>query len=486
LDVRAAWLVVATIACAAPVARADEADEVRELERRLDANERRIRELEGSSMTRDEVAASIDRYFASHPSPALVGGAEDKGSARFPEGKRPYIKEGPNKLEFGLRTQVRYETFLYSRDAVGTLASPADTVDDAAPRDRSGFEVERLTLTIGGSVFCEDITFRFQTNFDSDRGTGLDKRQLYIDWRFAGEHHVRAGGEKVAHTYEEQNSAGELAFVDRGLLRDAFGLGYDQGISFWGTFGSTECPERLLYKIQAMNGEGRTDRGSPFADAFDTRSNQLLFVGFLEWTITCFEFDRDEVDHRPCEERCEWAVATGVSGYYENDDDDDHAQHGLRLGADGPLDRTGICAWVRAHWNGWSFLVEGAGRHVDYTGDSDAEDQTDYGLQAVVHYRFADSNWGVGVRGTVIRLDDDYDTVTVGSDTVDLEDTIWDLGVVVNYFFWDHVHKVSADLTYISENSAVSSTAPGYLVDATRGVVVEDGWMFRLQWQLSL
>jgi len=57
--------------------------------------------------------------------------------------------------------------------------------------------------------------------------------------------------------------------------------------------------------------------------------------------------------------------------------------------------------------------------------------------------------------------------------------------MVVNYFFWDHNHKLSADATYVSENSAVSSSSAGYLFNPARGVVVEDGWMFRVQWQLQ-
>jgi hypothetical protein len=466
----------------------DRSDDVEALRRRVEAQERRIRELEGSSLTADEVASTIDRYLSASPVQAtLVGGEEAKGSAGFPKGKHPFIKEGANKLEVWIRTQVRYSSFLYSDDAVGTLKSPPSTIDDSAPRDRSGFELERFLLTFEGTIFCEDITYMGQVNFDSDAGTGLDKRYMYIDWKYSGEHHVRAGGDKVAHTYEEQNSSGSLAFVDRGLLRNAFGLDFDTGVGLWGYFGSCECPKQFLYKVQAMNGEGRIDRGSPFnVDAFDTHSDQLLFAGLFEWVITCDEFKMDEVDHRPCDKRCKLAAALGASGYYENDDDNGHTQHGMRLGSTGPLDRMGFAAWFRAHYDGWSLLLEACYRDVDYTAGSAAEDQTDWGAQAILHYRFADSNWGVGVRGTAIFLDDDYLTRTVGVDTVDLEDTIWEVGAVVNYFFWDHAHKISADVTWVADNSAVSSSGSGYLVNPATGVVIEDGLMFRVQWQLSL
>jgi len=62
---------------------------------------------------------------------------------------------------------------------------------------------------------------------------------------------------------------------------------------------------------------------------------------------------------------------------------------------------------------------------------------------------------------------------------------ITEFGVVANYFFHDHGNKVTADLTWVQDNSAVNSTSSGYLVNPSKGVVVEDGIMLRLQWQIS-
>jgi hypothetical protein len=133
-------------------------------------------------------------------------------------------------------------------------------------------------------------------------------------------------------------------------------------------------------------------------------------------------------------------------------------------------------------------LLDGYYRNIDYTGGSTSPTQTDYGAQALVHYRFADSNWGVGARAGAIFLDEDYPTRSVGTPptVVDLEDTIYELGLVVNYFFWDHNHKLSADVNRVIENSGVSSSSAGYRVDPATGIAIEDGWYFRVQWQLSL
>lgn len=484
-------LAAATFPVLAGVARADDAaSELATLRRQLETQGRRLAVLENAAPSAEEISAAVDRYLATSPGAALVGGDATKGSAGFPLGKRPFIKEGPNKLEFMMRGQVRWSTFLYSDDAVGTLASPAMTVADQTPRDRSGFEIERWHFGFQGNLFCEDISYNFFFNFDSDTGTGLEKEFAFLDWRYHADHHIRGGVDKIPFTYEEYSSSGSLAFVDRSIFAKAFGLDSDTGVMLWGTFGDCNCPKRFLYRFFASTGEGGVSVGSTFnTDAFDTFSDQLLFTGALEWNVTCKDWAWDGVDHRACADRCGWDVSIGVSGYHENDDDAEHRAAGLALRSSGRIDRTGINAWIRARHDGWTFLAEYARRIVDYK--SGAPEQVDEGAHFLVHHRFADSNWGVGARVAAIFLDDDYTTLSIGPTggpftAVAIEDTIWEAAVVLNYFFWDHSHKVSLDVSWIQDNSAVSSSSAGYLANPSRGVVVEDGIMIRVQWQLQI
>jgi hypothetical protein len=500
---------------AAPAFADDVADMRAELEamkRKMEAQERKMREMEGTALTREEITASLGKYLDASPVPAvLVGGGGADGSAGFPLGKKPFIKEGPNKLEIGLRFQVRYSAFLYSDDAGGVTLGQADAdaaeetiVTDGTPRDRSGFELERMYVSFDGAVFCPEITFKLELNFDTDSGTGLEKNYAYLDWKYSGEHHVRAGSDKVPYSVEENHSSSVIAFVDRSIVTKAFEVGFSTGIAAWGYFGDCECPKRFMYKVQAGNGEGRqnqeggTAQGSPFnRDARDTYSDQLLLAAMFEWNLSpgCKEFKWDEVDHRPCDKRCELLMALGVGGYYENDDDSQHAAWGgLRLGSGSDrADRYGLDAWFRLHYNGWSVMAEYILRNIDYQVTAAGVDSTnpvqeDSGAQLLVHYRFPDNNWGVGARAGIIWLDDDYLTVGVDSPgPVEVEDTITEFGVVVNYFFWDHNHKLQADVNWVQDNSGVNSSSAGYMNGvANRGVVVEDGLYLRIQWQLNL
>ena len=479
-------------------ARADDASDVRgeveALKRRVEAQDRKIHELEGTRLSQDEVSSAVSRYLESANGAFLVGGADAKaagGSAGFPLGKKPFIKEGPNEVRFIFRNQVRYQAFLYSEDAVGTLASPANTFSDAAPRDRSGFEIERLYFGIEGSVFCPDITYQLILNFDSDTGGSVEKEFMWLDWKYSGEHHVRAGVDKIPFTYEEQNSTAALAFADRSLVAKAFALGSDTGVTLWGWLGdSCECPKHFMYKFQVSTGEGPTEQaGSVFnTDAFDTYSDQLLFSGCFEWNITCKDWAFDEVDHRACADRCRLDASLGVCGYYENDDDASQRSPGaLALRSTGPVDRWGAGAWFRARWEGWTAILEGEIRNVEYTGaTSTAPEQQDYGAELTVHYRFAESNWGIGAKAGIIWLDSDYDTITVGTNPpTSINDTITEVGVVLNYFFYDHSNKITWDVTWVQDNSGVNSSAPGYMFGVARGVIIEDGILMRLQWQIN-
>ena len=285
--------------------------------------------------------------------------------------------------------------------------------------------------------------------------------------------------------------------MDRSILTKAFEVGFQTGVSAWGYLGDCDCPKRFMYKLQAGNGEGRqnqeggTSQGSPFnRDARDTYADNLLFAGMFEWNLTCCagDYKWDEVDHRACDKRCELQAAVGVGGYYEDDEDTQRsAWGGLAVRGSGKAERYGLDAWFRAQWNGFSFLAEYLLRNVKYADGSGQPEQQDHGVAATLHYRFADTNWGLGVRGSMIWLDNDYLTVSAGrgAGSVDVEDTITELGFVVNYFFYDHNNKISADVNWVQDNSGVNSSSAGYINGSARGVIVEDGVMIRVQWQLN-
>ena len=478
----AAALALGIAVAGAGRARADDTgdlkSELEAMKKKMEAQDRRIRELEGSTMTRDEVAAAVDAYVAKTPMSAVLTAEGGGGSAGWPLGKHPFIQQGPNRLEIALRNQVRYQSFLYGKDA------RANSIDATEPKDRSGYEIERLIVDFEGSVFCEDLTYRIEMSFGSPENGGEQNRYEYIDWKYAGNHHTRAGNDKIAYSLADQNGTAKQMFVDRNLTEQAFRLGFDTGVSLWGYFGNCDCDKHFFYKVQVTNGEGNGGAFSVFhTDALDTFSDQLLLAGMFEWRLTGRDLPFDEVDNRSCEERCCLDLALGASAYYENDDDKKlPAPGGLAVKGNagvGPLERTGFSGWLRGQWQGWSWQTEYFSRHIDFTAGSAALNQDDSGFYAQLHYRFPCSNWGVGAKYAVIWADSDYYKGV-------LKDTMSEVGFVVNYFFWDHANKITADVSFVNDNGGVTNKNSGYLVSAAKGVVVEDGVLLRVQWQIMI
>ena len=66
-----------------------------------------------------------------------------------------------------------------------------------------------------------------------------------------------------------------------------------------------------------------------------------------------------------------------------------------------------------------------------------------------------------------------------------IKDAIKEVAFVVNYFFWDHNNKISWDVTWVKDNSGVNTSSAGYMFGASRGVIIEDGIMMRIQWQIN-
>ena len=153
------------------------------------------------------------------------------------------------------------------------------------------------------------------------------------------------------------------------------------------------------------------------------------------------------------------------------------------------MDRWGASAWLRARWEGLSLVAEYVYREYDHPEDTlPYEVESESGADVTLHYRFGSSNWGVGAKAGMIWLDEQFGRLPIGvanSPKVGIEDTISEYGFVVNYFFWENGNKISADVTWVNDNSAVSSSAAGYLVDPKKGVVIEDGVLLRIQWQLQ-
>ena len=129
-------LVLAASGAAAGAARADEGADVRSeleaLKRRIEAQDRKIQA--NSRRGRRQATRSRRRSIATWVecrTPSSSGAR--RRQAGFPLGKKPFIKEGPNKVNFIFRNQVRFESFLHS-DGRSACSRPRPTRSRARRR----------------------------------------------------------------------------------------------------------------------------------------------------------------------------------------------------------------------------------------------------------------------------------------------------------------------------------------------------------------
>ena len=300
-----------------------------------------------------------------------------------------------------------------------SLTTPADTLSGAArPATASGFEIERLYFGVEGTVFCPDITYQLMLNFDSDTGgerrEGVRVARLEVRRRdtTCGPASTRCRSRTRSRTRRARSRSSIAAMVCK-----AFALGSDTGVTLWGYFGDAcECPKQFMYKVAASTGEGTVEQaGSVFnTDAFDTYSDQLLFSGDarVEHHLQGLDVRRGRQPRlrRP---RAGSTRASASARLLRGRRRLERQVAGRRSrsGRPGPLQRSG-------HRRVVPRALERVDRCSPSTtcatsttrAASTAPDQTDSGAEATLHYRFADSNWGVGAKAGIIWLDSDYRT----------------------------------------------------------------------------
>lgn len=120
------------------------------------------------------------------------------------------------RLEIGGRVQTLYEIVL---------------ADEGSDLDltQSRFLIRRARLKLQGHAFTPRLTYVLQP--DMGRG-GFDLLDFYVNYAFApGTFEGTTGQWRLPFLRSEINSSGRLLLVDRSLVTDVFGEGFDVGVA---------------------------------------------------------------------------------------------------------------------------------------------------------------------------------------------------------------------------------------------------------------
>ncbi len=226
-------------------------EKVARLEALLEAQQRKIDELQGT------VAA---------------GGQGDMDKARVDEMKRQ-IREVLSEQEFRSSlmpssVQAGYDNGFYigSSDEnfrmtingwsqfrwthYGTRSDNRYLLPRLERDDRTGFDVQRLRLAIGGWAYSKDLTYHITFRAEAPDAYDSVIHYAWVNYRFAEEFQVTAGIFQNASTHSALLADQErLQFVDRGVFEAVYDLGTSLGIRFWGNV----FDKRVTYMVDVVN-----------------------------------------------------------------------------------------------------------------------------------------------------------------------------------------------------------------------------------------
>jgi hypothetical protein len=192
--------------------------------------------------------------------------------------------------KFSLKARVRIQfRFIDDRfnplyDTLGDTRNFGGTGANAVRRseDVDTFQLRRARLVFSGHAFSPDVLYYFQLQSETGSeyataGSSMSVTDAYVHLKQLPLANLRIGLHKPFFNRTQIVSTGELQFVDRAIVHDAFPAnGFerrDQGI----TLMTDRSKYMLNYQIGVYNGAGRTVAQGGFASP-----NEFMYVGRLE------------------------------------------------------------------------------------------------------------------------------------------------------------------------------------------------------------
>jgi hypothetical protein len=168
----------------------------------------------GSTLAAQPVDQPVDQPAGEPDRPQDAPGAT--GDAGYDEGFFLQSEDGAFRLEFAGRLQTQYEAVVTE-------------VGDDLELAQSRFLIRRARLKLSGHAFTKRLTYVFQTDFS---GGDTDLLDYYLNYQVApGTFEGRVGQWRLPFLREEITSSGSLLLVDRSLVTDVFGEGFDVGVA---------------------------------------------------------------------------------------------------------------------------------------------------------------------------------------------------------------------------------------------------------------
>ena len=468
-------------------------EKIARLEALLEAQQRKIDELEGSvaasghtdmdkarteEMKRQIREVLSEQEFRSSLMPASLQAGYDNGF---------YIGSSDEKFRMTVNAWSQFRWTHYGTRSDNRYLLPRFERDD-----RTGFDVQRLRLAISGWAYSKDLTYHITFRSEAPDNYDAVIHYAWVNYRFADEFQVKAGIFQNASTRSQLLMDQErLQFVDRGLFDAVYGLGISTGIRFWGHL----CDKRLEYMVDVVNSMNSPNNRTITPDPAEHDNNPGLLARLVWHALGDNNDDEFAGEGDLRKDKTPFIADVGFS-YAFNEDRGDRRTTRIPFALDGWNPGRGAYGLTTTNglqihqfsfdaatkWMGWSTIAEYAIRSVDprRTGERpftpwwllSGDDSTTAQQGAYVQ---------MGYMLPIAGMEDKIELVArVGgvSTLSEQRDCSWEYAIGANYYIEGHKVKLQTDIVKIDEapiSSSYSSLAN----------VNDDVLVFRVQLQVA-
>lgn len=395
-----------------------------------------------------------------------------------------YLKSSDERFQMRFNGHVQMRWVHYATRSDNRYLDPGLERDD-----RTGFDLQRLRLSIGGHAFNRDLTYNLTIRADSADRYDARIHYAFLNYRLVDELQVRAGAFRLASTRAQVRSDSNFQFIDRPMVDAVFGLGIGLGVRVWGrTF-----EKKLEYYLDVVNALGSPDNRTITRDPAELDGNPAVLLRAV-WHALGKDGEKEFAADADLPRHASPALDFGFH-YAFNDDRYDlrttripFPRRGLaRGGGFGVVTTNGLQIQQFGFdgcfkWRGFSVTSEYILRLVDprltrgprlapwflATGDDSTTAQ---------HGAYVQCGWFLPIPGFEDRLEA---VARIGgvSALAEAREGAWEYAGGFNYYILGNKVKLQADVTRVTE-------APISNANSSLANVNDDALVFRVQVQLN-
>lgn len=444
---------------------AAQAPTTQELLNRINAQDRRIAELTQSVNDQGTGKQSASGQSFQTPKGLPLTASYDGGFCL-----RSTDAESPFELRVNGRMQFRYVGYHSDDDSTNGGPFAANTPTS----DRNDFEIERGRLEFRGTFFDPNTHFYINLDADTDDNHRVIFHDFWVNYDVAENHSIYVGKAFFVGSRDWLNGSTRTHLVDRSLATTFFRP--DRTVGVWAI---GKLADDVNYRVMVGNGLITTDLTQSQVD-------QNFAYGGSVWWDPLARYGRGPAD---LEHHEELALRIGTTVSHTKFDDIEPAIAPTQPAGGAFPEGRGIFLSNGSRVNATSlntsdfdFLMGAADAALKYKG---------FSVNGEAYWRQIDNvetpagpaardtyySWGGYVDAGLFLVKQRFEPVLRFSTVQGLRDS-YEYAAGFNYYpAGTHQNKLSVDVSKL-DGSPTSNSGPNYRVG-------DDGWMFRIQWQIA-